>query len=167
VCALVLTMASIDVESAADRFGARTRARTIAAFLGVLSLALGGMWVYFAVDNAVSGDVPSGSRLVETDTIVRLGMALDLTLLVPLYAVAAVLVWRRAPWGYVLATVALLAGILHQVSYMVALPFQAAADIPGAVAFDPGEPVVVLLYLVPTLLLRDLARGSETRRSRS
>jgi hypothetical protein len=35
----------------------------------------------------------------ETDTVVHLGMALDLTLLVPLYAAAAVLLWRRAPWG--------------------------------------------------------------------
>ena len=157
---LVLAMAAIDVESVAGRFSVRTRARTIATFLGVLSVALGGIWIYYGVDNAVSGDVPSGSRLVETVTIVRLGMSLDLTLLVPLYAAAAVLVWRRAPWGYVLATVALLAGILHQVSYLVAMLFQAAADIPGAVAFDPGEPVIVLVYLVPaTLLLRGLAQG--------
>jgi hypothetical protein len=153
VFALVLTVISIDPASVAERFGARTRVRPIAVILGALAVALGGMWVYFAVDNAVTGDVPAGSRLVETDTIVRLGMALDLTLLVPLYAVAAVLLWRRAPWGYVLAAVAVFAGLLHQVSYLVAMPVQAAADIPGAVAYDPGEPVIVLLYLVAAALL--------------
>lgn len=36
---------------------------------------------------------------------------------------------------------------------MVALPFQVAAGIPGAVAFDPGEPFIALLYLVATALL--------------
>ena len=62
-----------------------------------------------------------GSALVESDVVVQLGLALDLTLLVPAYAVAAALLWRRVATGYVLATVLLIAGTLHQVSYMVAL----------------------------------------------
>jgi hypothetical protein len=164
--ALVLCITSLDSAAVAHRFGARTRVHAIAGILGVLAVGLGGMWIYFAVDNAVTGDVPAGSQLVETDTIVRLGMALDLTLLVPLYAVTAVLLWRRASWGYALAAVALVAGILHQVSYLVAMPFQVAADIPGAVSYDPVEPVIVLLYLVATALLFLGARRIATRRSR-
>jgi len=84
---------------------------------------------------------------------VHLGMALDLSLLVPLYAVAAVLLWRRAPWGYLLAALAVIAGVLHQVSYVVAMPFQVTADVPEAVSYDPVEPVIVLLYLVAAALL--------------
>jgi hypothetical protein len=153
VAALILTVTAIDPSSVADRFGDRTRVRTIAGILGLLAVALGGMWGYFAIDNAVTGDVPGGSQLVETDTIVHLGMALDLSLLVPLYAIAAVLLWRHAPWGYLLAAVALVAGLLHQASYIVAMPFQLAAEVPGAVSYDPGEPVIVLLFLVATTLL--------------
>ncbi|MGH8835261.1 MAG: hypothetical protein ACRDWG_09755 [Actinomycetes bacterium] len=161
--ALILTLVDIGVPSVANRFDARTRVRPIAAILGTLGVALGGMWTYFAIDNAVTGDVPAGSQLIETDTIVHLGMALDLTLLVPLYAVAAVLLWRRHPWGYVLSTIAVFAGLLHQVSYIVAMPFQVAADIPDAVSYDPGEPVIVLLYLVAAvLLLRGTARGGRS-----
>jgi hypothetical protein len=167
LCALMLTLVDIDVRSVANRFDARTRVRPIAAILSTLGVALGGMWIYFAVDNAVTGQVPAGSQLVETDTMVHLGMALDLTLLVPLYTVAAVLLWRRHPWGYVLSAIAVFAGLLHQVSYLVAMPFQAAADIPGAVSYDPGEPPIVALYLVAAvLLLRGSARGSATRRAR-
>lgn len=69
-------------------------------------------------------------------------------MLVPLYVTAAVLLWRRAPWGYLLAALALVSGTLQQISYLVAMPFQAAADIPGAVAFDPLEPVIALLYVL-------------------
>jgi hypothetical protein len=156
--ALGVTMTSLDVAALADRFGARTRLRTIAGILGVLAAALGGMWVYVGVDSAVTGDVPPGSRLVESDTVVHLGMALDLTLLVPLYAAAAFLLWRRAPWGYALAGPALFAGLLHQLSYLVAMPFQVAADVPGAVAYDPGEPVIVLLYLAASVMLLQGAR---------
>jgi hypothetical protein len=164
LAALVLCIAGLDSSAVAHQFGVRARVRTTAGILGVLAVALGGMWIYFAMDNAITGDVPAGSQLVETDTIVRLGMALDLTLLVPLYAVAAVLLWRRAAWGYPLAAVALVGGILHQVSYIVAMPFQVAADIPGAVSYDPLEPIIVMLYLVATALLFRGARRIATRR---
>jgi hypothetical protein len=105
------------------------------------------------------------TALVETDAIVHLGMALDLSLLVPLYAAAAVLLWRRAAWGCLLAPVALIAGLLHQVSYIVAMPFQVAAGVPGAGSYDPGEPVIVLLYLVATALLLHGARRTSTAES--
>jgi hypothetical protein len=162
--ALLLTLADLDASSIAECFDVRTRVRVVAGILGALALALGGMWVYFAVDNAVNGTMPEGSQLVETDTVVRLGMALDLALLVPLYAVAAVLLWRRAAWGYPLGAIALVAGLLHQVSYLVAMPFQVAADVEGAVAFDPGEPVIVLAYAVAaTVLFNGLERSRRPR----
>jgi hypothetical protein len=151
--ALGLLLASLDVEALAGRFGVKTKVRIVASSLGVLAVALGGMWVYVALANAVTGDPPTGSKLVETRAVVHLGMALDLMLLVPLYGAAALLLRRRAPWGFALAGVALLAGVLHQVSYIVAMPFQVAADVPGAVAYDPGEPAIVLLYVVASVLL--------------
>ncbi|HET6530021.1 MAG TPA: hypothetical protein VFH03_05325 [Actinoplanes sp.] len=161
--ALVLGLIAIDVTSVAERFGSRRPVRAVAGILGALAVGLGGMWIYFAVNNAATGSVPAGSQLVETDTIVHLGMALDLSLLVPLYAAAAVLLWRRASWGCVLAAVAVVAGLLHQVSYVVAMPFQVAADVPDAVSYDPIEPVIVLLYLVATaLLLRGTRDASQT-----
>jgi hypothetical protein len=153
IVGLALQLTALDIAAIANRLHRGAGVRGPAVVLGVLAVALGGMWVYFALRNAVTGDVPVGSRLVETDAVVHLGMALDLTLLVPLYAAAAFLLWRRAVWGFVLGTIALLAGVLHQVSYLVAMPFQAAADIPDAVSFDPGEPVIVLLYLLGLFLL--------------
>ena len=153
VVALVLHVASLDVPAFAAQARPRTRSRWAAVVLGLLAVALGGMWAYFAVHNAVTGEVPAGSRLVESDTVVHLGMALDLVLLVPLYAASSVLLWWRSPWGYVLGAIAVIAGVLHQVSYMVAMPFQVAADVPGAVSYDPGEPVIVALYLLAGALL--------------
>jgi hypothetical protein len=163
LAAFVLAVADLDAASVTSRFDVRTRVRVVAGILGALAVALGGMWVYAALDNAVNGTVPEGSRLVETETVVRLGMALDLALLVPLYAVAAVLLWRRAAWGYPLAVIALVAGILHQVSYLVAMPFQVAADVPGAVGFDPGEPVILLAYIGAAVLLLSGARSRSRR----
>jgi len=162
LCALILTLVALDVVSVAARFSPRTRVRIIAMLLGLLALGLGGMWIFVAVGNAVTGSIPVGSELVETTAIVHLGMALDLSLLVPLYAIAARLVSRRAPWGYVLAMVALLAGLVHQVGYLVAMPFQVAANIPDAVATDPVEPMIVLVYVVAIALLLHGGRGGVT-----
>jgi hypothetical protein len=90
VIALVLQLTILDVQVLSDEVPTRARARGAAMVLGALAVALGGMWAYFAVHNAVTGDVPAGSRLVEPDIVVHLGMALDLLLLVPLYGTAAV-----------------------------------------------------------------------------
>lgn len=142
---------------------ARPRARLVAGLLGVLTAALAGMWVWAGVDNALNDTVPAGSQLVETETVVRLGIALDLGVLVPFYAVAIVLLWRGAAWGFLLAAVALASGLLHQVSYLVAMPVQVSADVPGAVGSDPFEPVIVLVYLIGAVLLARSRKGSPAR----
>lgn len=148
---LILSLVCLDTAELAAGFSARTPARAVAAVLAVLAVALGGMWLAVCVNYLVTGSLPTGSALVETDTVVHLGIVLDLTVLVPLYAVAAVLLWRRRPWGFVLATLVLVSGVLHQVSYLVALIAQTSARVPGAVTFDPVEPVILLLYVAATV----------------
>ena len=120
------------------------------------------MWLAVCAAYLVTGSLPTGSALVETDTVVHLGIVLDLTVLVPLYLVAAVLLLRRRPWGFVLATVALVSGVLHQVSYLVALIAQDIAGVPGAVAFDPLEPAILLLYVAATVGLLTGRRRAPT-----
>jgi hypothetical protein len=158
--ALVGTLGEIDRDDLPAHFGATVPVRIVGILLGTLGAALGLMWVYACAAFIVGGAVPAGSSLVETDTVVQLGIVLDLTLLVPLYVAAAVTLWRRTGWGFLLAAVALLAGTLHQVGYVVALLLQDAAEVPGAVALDPVEPVILLMYAVGTvLLLRPLGTG--------
>ena len=130
--AFVLTVCALDVPDIAARFSTRTPRRIVGAVLALLAAALGGIWLYASLRFITTGDLPLGSALVESDVLVQLGLALDLTLLVPAYVVAAVLLWRRDATGYVLATVLLIAGTLHQVSYMVALLFQSTAGVSGA-----------------------------------
>jgi hypothetical protein len=77
---------------------------------------------------------------------------LGLSLLVPAYLLAAVWLWRRQSWGFLLAAAILVAGALHQVSYIAGMLFQLAADIPGA-AFDTIEPIIVALYALAAGLL--------------
>ncbi|MEU4424772.1 hypothetical protein AB0F81_29480 [Actinoplanes sp. NPDC024001] len=162
VLALAGTVLAVGIPSADAVVARRTPRRLVSAVLGLLAVAMGGMWVFSSLRFAATGEVPAGSMLVEPDLLVHLGIVLDLVLLVPFYALASALLWRGTAAGFVLAAVALISGTLHQVSYMVALWFQAAASVPGAVAFDPVEPVIAALFLVPAvLLLWEVRRRSE------
>jgi hypothetical protein len=157
---LLVVLVGVDVDRFRRAGSGRVPSRTAGALLGLLTVSLGGLWTYHAIANAVTGEVPAGSSLVETDLVVHLGMALDLAVLVPLYGVAAVLVWRSTGWGYLLAAIAAVAGVLHQVSYAVALPVQVAADVPGSVTFDPAEPAIIAVYVtLLVLVLVGLSRG--------
>lgn len=152
--ALILTLSSLDVPGIARRLRARTPVRTVAVILGVLAASLVGLWISGALGFAMTGTVPDdGNALVYPIEITHLGYAMDLAFLVPAYALAAVLLWRRRPWGFVLAAVLLVAGVFTQLTYIAALVFQSRAGIAGATAFDPFAPVILAAYLVGAGLL--------------
>jgi len=145
--ALVLTLRSLDVRDLAARLHPSTPVHGVSGLLAFLAVALGGMWTYYALRFAATDPPPAESKLILPISAVHLGYALDLLLLVPSYATASVLLWRRAPWGYVLATVLLGSGVGSQLDYMTALPFQVAAGVPAATAFDPAEPFIATAML--------------------
>lgn len=144
--------------------GFHVRSRRAALPLALLSVSLAGMWVIAAVHGAATGQTPAGSLLVETELTVRLGIVLDLWLLVPLYGVAAALLWRGARGARELGYLALVSGLVHQAGYVSALMFQAGADIAGAPAFDPVEPVIIALYVAGLLALAAAERSQRTVR---
>lgn len=161
VFALALALSALDVAGIAARLRPRTPVRWISGLLAFLAVGLGGMWIVNALRFAVTGQPPQGSALVETPAVVHLGYTLDLSLLVPGYALAAILLWRRTGWGVVLAAAVLVSGTVHQLGYLVALPFQVQAGVAGATAVDPGEPPIALAFLVATLALLAGVRGPE------
>ena len=161
--ALVLTLVSLDVDGLAARFRLGTPVRTVAAIITLLAVSLAAIQITGLAGFALSGTVPTEpSKLVVPPVMTRLGAVLDLSLLVPAYLLAAAWLWRRRAWGFLLATTVLVAGALHQVSYLAGMLFQLAADIPGA-AFDVFEPVIFGLYALGAVLLAANLRAAEPR----
>jgi hypothetical protein len=148
IITLSLTLGSMDVSGIARLFADRTPVRSIGGVLLFLAGTLAVFWSAPSLRFAFTGELPEeGSQLIVPIGITHLGWVLDLSVLVPAYALAGILLWRRATWGYVLATVVLIAGVLQQVDYMVALVFQATAGVPGASGYDPIEPFITAIYL--------------------
>jgi hypothetical protein len=164
VFAFGLALGGLDVAAIAAGFGPRTPARTVGALLAFLGGGLGAMWVFYSLRFAVADTPPEESLLVLPDTYLHLAYVLDLALLVPTYLVAAVLLWRRQAWGYVLATGVAVFSLVYQVNYVVALLFQWRAGVPGSVAFDPQEPLVVAVsVLAAGALLRSVSAAGPCR----
>jgi hypothetical protein len=154
VFGLALALGAIGSTAIGRSFAPGTATRTVAVILGALATSLAAMWGVGAIRFAASDVVPTeGSALVVPLAMTHLGWALDLAFLVPAYALAAVLLWRRSPWGNVLGAAVLIAGVAQQIGYMVALVFQSRAAIPGASAFDPIEPFITLAFAVGAGLL--------------
>jgi hypothetical protein len=160
VFALGLALANLNVSGIARRFAERTPARLVGGILLFLAGTLAVFWAVPSIRFAFTDELPQeGSKLIVPIAITHLGWVLDLSLLVPGYVLAGVLLWRQAAWGYVLATIVLVGGLVQQVEYMTALVFQANAEIPGASGFDPIEPVITTLYLVGAVALLARIRG--------
>ena len=154
ILAFGLALADLDATAIARHFSDSTPERWIGGILLALAFILAAFWSTPSVLFVVTGELPEeASELIAPIVITRLGWALDLALLVPAYALAGLLLWRRAAWGYLLATAVLIAGVLQQMEYMVALVFQANADIRGATGYDPIEPFIAAIYVTAAVIM--------------
>ncbi|SER72285.1 hypothetical protein [Lentzea albida] len=153
VVGAVLLMRDIDAAGVRDRFRQGTPVRVISAVLVLAGVGLAGTWVFQSVRFALTGTPPDETELVLLMQAVHLAYVLDLTFFAPLCVLASVLLWRRDPRGFVLATAVLVFGSLYQVNYVVALVFQLRAGIPGARGFDPAEPFVIAAFVVALLAM--------------
>ena len=105
VFTLAFALGGLDARELASHFDERTPRRAVSAFLALIAVMLCALWLGQLVPALLAGKVP--------DSIARSGgslkyvFALDLGVVVPLAALAAAMLWRRRPWGFVLAAVVL------------------------------------------------------------
>jgi hypothetical protein len=97
VFALVAAVSGIDSRAIQQRFDAATPRRAVAAFLTLMAFLLTALWLGRIIPNLTANPVP------ETIEPFKYVFSLDLGLIVPLMLLGAVWLWRRNPWGPVLA----------------------------------------------------------------
>ncbi|MBN2387951.1 MAG: hypothetical protein JXB85_13115 [Anaerolineales bacterium] len=147
--AFLLAMKGLDPEYVARHIGQRFPRRGIAIFLMLLAGFLSLAWLGRIVPALFAGTPPLGLESYTTLVI----QALDLAIIVPTSALAAVLLWRKRPWGYTLAAVLILKGL----SMGAALVAMIIAQVMAGVAVSPAESVlfstIAAAALIFTLLL--------------
>lgn len=111
VVLLVAALYGLDLRAVGRGFDAATPHRWPAAVLAVLGVGLGGVWLSQAIAYLASGTLPSS--VVASGHPTAVVFAVDLTLLVPFFLLGAVGLWRRRPWGRVVATAVSVSGATY------------------------------------------------------
>jgi hypothetical protein len=155
---LIAMLLRLDVDALAAAFSPRTPVRVTGGYLVFVAAGLTvvwvGMWAAYAFAGRPTPVEPEAFRLVA---------ALDLTLLVSTLALGGTLLWRRRPWGYVVAPLAAVLGAL----YLLVLSVNSVVAISRGLAEAPGElpmwgPLAVLTSAAAVTLVAFAARREPT-----
>lgn len=155
--AMVLVLSRTNAHAVAAGFSPRTPVKLVGGYLVFAAVGLTVVWVVMWAGYVLAGRPTPGSP--ETFKLVA---ALDLTLMVPALALGGILLWRRHPWGYLIAILASVQGAL----YLTVLALNGALFILRGLAEAPGElPVwgtlAVATTIAAVLLLLHVRRCSK------
>lgn len=157
----VWSAATLVTRMEVDHFGGHLPARAIAGFLGAVAVLNAVAWLSAIVPALLSSESPAflaGTGLTTNAIYVQ-----DLAFWIPLTLVAAVSLWRRKAWGYVLAGAMLVYLVLESISIAVDQWFGHAADPSSTLAsatLVPAFAVVAVIGLIPVFFY---FRGIERR----
>lgn len=132
--AFVLSLGQIDVASLPAHFSPRLPRRAMTIFLFVVGGFLLLAWLGRIVPGLLTGEPPVG---LESNTTLFI-QVLDLGLVVPLAFLSGWMLWRRAPWGYLLASIVLVKGFTLSISVTT----MALALVLNGVPISPVEVIV-------------------------
>lgn len=145
IFALIAWATELDANAIAARFDTRTPRRAVAALLLAVAAVFATLWTTFSLTYAVTGHLTLGAATLPG---MHLVFALDLSLMAPSMAIGGVWLWRRKPWGYVLATALCVFGAAYQANLAAAGVFQSNASVEGAKIVDPMGVAVLLAFVV-------------------
>jgi hypothetical protein len=156
----------VDVTALGRLFSRRTPARGLAVYLWVVVALNAAAWLVRIIPAVAAAD-GEPAYLRGTGTITNVVYVQDLALWLPLLGLAAAWLWRRRPWGYLLAGAGLVMWALESASVAVDQWYGHAAAPASPVASGalvPAFAVLAVIGLIPAaLLLRGLPRVTGSR----
>lgn len=99
--ALIVGLVGTDAAALRDRMHGRAPVRLVAAYLVTIAVLVAAMWLEEEVGALLRGAVPAS--VVQFETPTNIVHVFDLALVLPAFVLAAVMLLRGRPWGYVLA----------------------------------------------------------------
>jgi hypothetical protein len=158
IVTLGLLLSHLDVDEVARSFHHQTPVRFLGGYLVFVAVGFAivwlGMWGAYAFAGRPTPIEPEAFKVVA---------ALDLSLMVPALATGGVLLWKRRPWGYLIATIAAIQGAL----YLLVLSVNSAIAISRGLAVAPGElpmwgPLAAFTAVAAIVLLKSASRRLRT-----
>jgi cellulose synthase/poly-beta-1,6-N-acetylglucosamine synthase-like glycosyltransferase len=159
IFALIFGLLNIDVNRISGRFQERTPVKWISGYLLFVAIGLSIIYISQSLAFVATGQLPE--IVLKSGHPTSVIFALDLSLLVPVFTLGAIWLWKRRPWGYVLATMSAVKGATYTLVLTVVSLWGANAGVPGALEELPLWLFLTLAGLVASLfLLGNLKSGS-------
>jgi hypothetical protein len=157
--AFILAIMSFDIPNLPQVFKGTLPVKFISGFLFVVSSVFGLMWLGKIVPPMIHGTQPDGLEHYTTLII----QALDLGFVIPVGFLAAILLIKRRPFGYLLAAVITFKDVtlLTALSAMVILQYQTGIKISPAVILIVLLINIVFLYTM-VIILKNVKEVSGT-----
>lgn len=159
----VAVLHAIHVPSFAGRYSPRLPARPIAVYLMAIAALNTLAWLRVVVPASMSGGAPSfldGTGLTTNPVFVQ-----DLAIWLPLMAVAAIWLWRRTAWGYVISGLLLVTYVIEGIGVAMDQWLGHLADPASSVVSVAAVPMFLVLAvagMVPLFFhLRHLDRAGK------
>jgi hypothetical protein len=149
----------------AAMFGPRLRARLVAGWLVLLAAAFYVLWLRAIVPALFASDAPA--FLAGTGMTTGPAQVLDLAFFLPLTLLGAALVWRRHPWGLLLAGALLVQSTIESVSVAADQWMGSAADPASPVSSAAMAPVFLVLAAIGLAVIAVYRQGTKPSAART
>jgi hypothetical protein len=149
--ALIFTLIKIDARQIALLFNARTPVRWVSGYMLFWAIFLGGLWIVQSVAFIVTGQLPQS--IIDSGGQTNVVFAIDLAIMIPALILGAVWLWKRQPWGYVVAVIMNIKGATYASALIMMSIFSLRDNIPGATDLLPLWIFFTLASLIATVVL--------------
>ena len=122
IYALILVFSNLPLNTYPKRFDARTPVKAISLFMLIIALSL----AIFELSQVLTA-----LTLEKQPKVPPLIFALDLSLIIPNMLLAAVLLWMRLSWGFVLTAIMLVKGFTYGTSLVISSASMARFSLAG------------------------------------
>jgi hypothetical protein len=155
---LLVALGQVDIGAVGHSVRRATPMRTLGGALTLIGVGLAvvwvAMWALYVFADRPTPVHPEAFKIVA---------ALDLALMVPALIAGGVLLWRRHPWGCLIAAIASIQGAL----YLLVLSVNSIVAIRRGLAIAPGElPIWGTLTLIMAIIALVLLANVEVETSR-
>lgn len=154
ILALIFGLVNIDVNRISQIFQGRAPVKWISGYMLLIAVGLTAIYVAQSLGFIATGQLPP--IVVKTGHPTSVVFALDLSLLVPVFVLGAIWLWKRQPWGYVLASITIIKGATYTLVLTVVSIWGAHAGVPGASAETPIWLILTVVGLIASLFLLGL-----------
>jgi hypothetical protein len=140
---LILLLSQLDIKRIAAKFSTKTPVKFISIYLLLITVMLFIAEISMIIPFITSGTIPE--TIKQTGHPTGVVFALDFSIVIPVSILAAVLLWKRKSWGYLLSIIMLVKGFTYGLVLCIGTALLAYSAAYGK--WDPLMPLYIILSI--------------------